>query len=108
MRQELEEECDALLKERHEVMTRWAEAKVNHDNLKDFSDDLLKAIMDDIQSIEGDVPENKLTRFAKRTDKWKEHREGLKASRSLLMETKIAVDMNRKKYELAYAKYLKS
>lgn len=108
-RQELEAECDRLLEEREHFEYELGKAQVDFDNLKDLSDEYLKAIMDEIQAEQKkELPENRLTRFAKRTDKWKQHKEGLALARQKKVEAKIALTMNRKKYELAYAKYLKS
>lgn len=106
---ELEAHCDELLQERDLAMQSWAEAKVGFDNLKDRSEDLLSSIMDEVESKDAEhISEAKLKRLAQRTETWKEHKSGIAAARSMLLESKIRLDRLRKDYELTLMKYTKS
>lgn len=108
-RQDLEAECDRLLIEREKVFQEWAEAKVAYENLKDRNDDVLKAIMDELENVNGgNLAENKLTRMAKRTEAWKQHKSGVRLAYEKKLQADIKRDQVRKSYELHVVKYMKS
>lgn len=108
-RQDIEARCDDLLKERETHMRRYEQAKLDLDNLKDRTEDLLHTLMTKIDAEhEKEVSEARLKRLAKRTTEWRTHKEGLSAARVELMNAKIMLDQVRKAYELNYVKYMKS
>lgn len=108
-RQELEARCDELLNDREKTVRRYEQAKLDLDNLKDRTEDLLHLLMTKIDSEhEKEVSEARLRRLAKRTGEWRTHRDGVHAARVELMNAKIMLDQVRKAYELAYCRYMKS
>jgi len=105
----LENRCDELLKARIEAKEDWCVAYLDYHNLKDRTDDLLKVCMDEVQAEhEEELPENKLTRLAKRTDKWREHKQGLSIAREKELRARIHLDNIRKEQELTMTRYMKS
>ena len=105
----LENRCDELLTARVKAKEDWCVAYLEYHNLKDRNEDMLHAIMDEVQAkYEKEIPENKLERLARGSEKWKIHRRGLTIAKEKELRARIALDNIRKEQELCLTKFMKS
>lgn len=112
-RLELETRCEELLQDRAKIGADWGQAKINYDNLKDVQDDMLSAVVTEVQLEavlrEGkDYSETKARRLARSHPKWKEYREGVTAAKAQEFDLRMKYGNLKKEYDLFYARYLKS